>query len=590
MSNRRTAHLPVAWLPLCLLVTAAAPALAGTALKVDPANPHYLNYNDQTLVLVGMSSEFLPHVTRLSLGAGGEACSSTMTPPSSESKECNFDNLSQCINTLRHARLNKMQLWIAPNSSKGRIEEKSGKPYCHEQPFLWTGRGWQLDNSDPVFLKRVLAVLDAANPDILVEVNLFDQWNGFDPHSNPCTFSSSPWTRSNNAIGPPASGVSVQFSDTKYMTAYDAVDHQNQNGPNYAPWQQQKLLVKQMVSQLNSRSNFYWQIANEPDLIPGCHPALRASDITAMIKWHTDMADLIAAQEGALPKQHLIGVNFTSTAALNQIASQIASGSHQFDHIGLVNGHYAGLSTEGGSSAIQMARKFTIGRALGFNEGRSTPCPTLIGSRAEAWEFMLNEGAVYDNYNLGIFARASDTVRSNLGALAQFLNGLNLAGISGNQRGSRPNWTTSTFPAYPTTPTVVSTYWGAMEWPDHQYVVYLHNSTLSQCAPQQRYIPKCNQAGYQNSFGVKLGRTGYYKAEWFWPDNMTPVCTTSLHWTGGAAQVSSPRYIYDIALRISICPNNGASPCASPAPCPAVRLPPCFAPTEAIACDKLKCN
>lgn len=99
-----------------------------------------------------------------------------------------------------------------------------------------------------------------------------------------------------------------------------------------------------------------------------------------------------------------------------------------------------------GVGAIELIRSYlnsptgvNLPKIFGFNEGRSTPDPVVVGARAEAWEFLLNEGGTYDNYNLGFFDAKSAAVRNYLGRLVRFLQpSFNLSAINGRQTGSSP--------------------------------------------------------------------------------------------------------------------------------------------------------
>ncbi|HEV7509467.1 MAG TPA: hypothetical protein VGS07_31625 [Thermoanaerobaculia bacterium] len=93
--------------------------------------------------------------------------------------------------------------------------------------------------------------------------------------------------------------------------------------------------------------------------------------------------------------------------------------------------------SQGDYGAIELIRTKNVatrgitGRAFGFNEGRSTPDPTTAQSaRAEAWEFALNEGGLYDNYNLRLYSSTgtidaeTDRVFNQLGKLKNFVKNL----------------------------------------------------------------------------------------------------------------------------------------------------------------------
>src|SRR5258706_5310561 len=162
---------------LILMLSALAPARAQVTTD---SNPHYLDYNGPTIVLIGMSSEYLPHVTR----------------PGQQGSLCTWESYLTCLNDLQAKGLNKMQLWVSLNSSIGLQDCNTTNtlnpnstvavPYNYEQPFFWNGAKWRLDRYEPNFWSRLNQVItDAGTRGIVVEVTLFDPWDGLVSGTNP---------------------------------------------------------------------------------------------------------------------------------------------------------------------------------------------------------------------------------------------------------------------------------------------------------------------------------------------------------------------------------------------------------------------
>lgn len=576
-------RLPLRLLAGALALSVALPAGA-IPIQLD-SNPRYLNWNGSTLPLIGFSGEFLPHVAR--------------TAGTHPSKECVYTNYTTCLQKMADHGLNKMQVWISLNSSVG-IEDQNTtgfctakNPYPGEQPFFWNGSRWNLDRYDTTtFFPRLNEVISAAAAKgIIVEVVLFA--NSYKQY---CT---SPWYPTGRNIGTSDNSTDIHFTDPKYFTMLDQgldgvlVDD---NDFNEAARKRQVNLVKFVVQQLNGHSNLYYQLANEPDQSPADTTAV---DIKALVNWHLLMAKTIYETENPPNQtplnQHLIGVNLWSKPALDQLlAGQLKNYVH------ILNGHYVRLipkTTPAATpntplyGALGTIRSYfaSFPRAFGFNETKSSWDPNFVGARAEAWEFMLGEGGIYDNYNLDVFNAKSGKVFGYLNFLRQFLAPLTLTNF-GRQTGSTPAWISGLQP-YPADSQahgldgagLGNPYWSAMQWTRNQYALYIHHSSIPD--PQgnvsrfKRYAPCYKSTGYQHTnLSVNLGTLpGAYYADWFVPGEaapgttIQPVCRTIISWNGTTpVGLSSPRYAYDLALRIQRCSSATSCPpaisCASVTP------------------------
>jgi hypothetical protein len=151
-------------------IFAAMPVSAVQSITVDPST-HYLIYNGQPLPLLGVSSEYLPHISR----------------PSRASKYCTYEYAlfdMGCLAVQPGYGINTFRLWVSLNSSIG--VEDQGTPYPNEQPFVYSGGKWNLDSYDDAgFFTHLQNVIDYADQlGMIVEVTLIDQ-AGDSRHSGP---------------------------------------------------------------------------------------------------------------------------------------------------------------------------------------------------------------------------------------------------------------------------------------------------------------------------------------------------------------------------------------------------------------------
>lgn len=599
-------------LALALLLATGTTSQAQAPVAVD-ANSRYLTYDGLTRPLIGMSSEFLYHVDR------------TTQPEASE--HCVYASYASCIDNLAAHGLNKMQVWLSLNSSVGIGDQNcpldpikgrdcsnaclannpnAKNPYPYEQPFFFNGSRWRLNRMEPVFFSRLNEIIAYAKlKNVVVEVVLF---------ANTGQYCTSPWypTGRNLVVVNGVTENNIHFTDPKYFTSMDqnagvqgvTVDRDliNQKARQY-----QLELVAYAVQQLSANPNMYWQIANEPDQSPQSSTAL---DIEALINWHHLVAKKIYDTESAMVpvNRHPIGVNFWSKPALGKVVVD----KRLDPYVQIVNGHYVAVLPDTGTTPNQpfygaiptvplyfapagspLARK-----VFGFNETKSTPFPSVVSARAEAWEYMLSTGAVYDNYNLDRQDADTGRVLRYLNFVKQFLAPLTLTNFGRPTCSTPPNCPSPPWASgllnYPTNPNggdgagLGNTYWSSMLWNNNQYALYIHHSFIPD--PQgndslfKSYAPCYKASGYDaQNLDLSLGNlAGWYKAEWFVPSETAPgatiqaACTQNISWGGSGSprvRVTSPAYPYDLALRVQRCP-GGAGPCATDKACSAVAVAP----------------
>lgn len=521
----------------CCIISASS-ALAAPITR--DTNLQYFNYNGRTMALVGTSASYLCHVTQ----------------PDREDSYCTWENRLSFFNDLQGNSLNKIRLWLALNHSPGsRPIDSPGTPthneltpYTYEQPFKWdnVNKYWNLDQWEQGFFDRVAQVVsDAQARGIIVEVTLFAPFDG--------AFENSPWNDRNNS----PQGVNKSLAAEKYFTAYDnaAGTGDNSLGNQYVRTRQ-RAFIQKMVTTLNAFDNFYWEVSNEPDNAN--------EDMTGTINWHKDMIQEIVNAEAPLPKKHMVAVNFSQDQTVNWAATQA--------NIHIINGHYVAITDFGGTGrirngAIEMIRKFlkpsqagNVDKTFGFNEGRISPNVTGADEnsvRAEAWEFMLNEGGSFDHLGYEWKFGAAANIRAQLGVLAKFLNGTYVNGVLVTPGMTLTNVSRQVMNPVSWCPDIAAygtgnTYWGAMQWTRNQHALYIHHSTLP-ADSFKKYNPVFGS--YSHNFRLNLGNlAGNFTARWIDPKTGVDVAAPhNFFWpaNGTLYQLpTSPSYNFDIVLYV----------------------------------------
>jgi hypothetical protein len=234
-------------------------------------------------------------------------------------------------------------------------------------------------------------------------------------------------------------------------------------------------------------------------------------------------------------------------------------------------------------------------KVWGFNEGRITgftpPDATPASARAEAWEFMLSGGGVFDHMgfnwgNLTTVKGAEDT-RTDLRRLNGILNTSTLKlqtmqrddtwinhPVYGAPAPPSPILTTSTAPTPTPTPTP-NLFYAAMK-NENTFLYYRHNSRYSDNGLATKYDPVFTNAGYKETvqFRNTYNCRASFTAEWITPKGVhldmtqtgdpvpdavqpaptpapTPFTLDSQQALPPALALVSPKYNYDIALKVT---------------------------------------
>lgn len=199
----------------------------------------------------------------------------------------------------------------------------------------------------------------------------------------------------------------------------------------------------------------------------------------------------------------------------------------------------------------------------------------LAPPRAEAWEFMLDLGGAFDHFGYYWNSDFGVTVRQELGALRTFLAALPLRQMVTSldpKGGTGPTWVNIGPSPYANPSTNMNKYWAALQPTSTAtsltYLLYIHHSSSRRALVGNAFLAF---GGYQPVYNASPTSPGYsenlrlcltpqaehYSVQWFDPKSGSPLGTSqTIPGNGGCATTttSSPKYAYDILLKISQVP------------------------------------
>jgi hypothetical protein len=369
--------------PNCSLVGAPSPV----ALT---SNKHYFTYRGNTLPLIGISYEYLPHVC--------------IEAAPFNTEYVNLQNFGTVFPQLAGKHDNVIRLAAIFNSSPGK--HLQGTPFPDEGPFFWNGSQSLWDPSQPIdgtWLKNLEAVVCSAySQGIVVQVTLFDPW---DP-----SWVNSPFNPV-NTVNKNQGFISQQFFASFDQPPPSTTDS---NLQNVTARGRQVAALTAVVNRLKPYPNVIWQIANEPDLNS-------AAPIASVVTWEAYMANRVRS----LDSSHLIMVNGHTGSSFSWNVSGNAFPT-------IESAHYTQINQAGFDGAITLMRdanynvqKATV--AIGFDENQAVgdsfnfPWRNADDIRAEAWEFSMYSGGLFNGYSVDQTVKASQDVATQLGVLYSFL-------------------------------------------------------------------------------------------------------------------------------------------------------------------------
>lgn len=360
------------------------------------------------------------------------------------------------------------------------------------------GNRFDLTKWDPAYFERLKDFLSqAARRGIVVELTLFcpmyrdDMWND-------C-----PMNSANNV-----NGVGTCPRDEVYTLGHpDLLDVQ-------------LAVTRKIVRELRDFDNLYYEICNEPYF----------GGVT--MEWQHRIADAIVEGEKDLPQQHLISLN---------IANGRAKVGSPHPAISIFNFHYCVPP-----DAVEM--NFGLGKAIGENETGFRGHDDVL-YRTEGWDFLLAGGALYNNLDYSFTASHPDgslrgyqspgggsvELRGQLGILKRFLERFDFVQMQPDD--------SVVLEVSPDLTTRVLAKRGV------DYAIYLHVPLPNKPKRLSDHL----RSDLDATLTVDLPE-GRYSAEWLDPVAGNVSKTDRIRHQGGAAELRSPRFANDIALRIKRLP------------------------------------
>ena len=269
----------------------------------------------------------------------------------------------------------------------------------------------------------------------------------------------------------------------------------------------QDAMVQEIVKQLKTFDNVYYEICNEPYF----------GGVT--LEWQNHIAETISKTEADFKTKHLIAQN---------IANKGQKIVNPNSHVSIFNFHYA-------KPPDTVADNYGLNRVLADDEtgfAGSEPKPY----RLEAWDFIIAGGGVYDNLDYSFTVGHEDgaaeinapggggpVFRKQLEILKDFINSFNFTRMKPDSsviKGGVPEKATAR----------------ALIEAGRAYVIYINGGT-------------------EATLEVELP-AGAYRAEWVNTKTGKVDKKETFEHTGGNRTLHSPEYVDDIALRIRKIPKD----------------------------------
>ncbi|HNR06534.1 MAG TPA: hypothetical protein PKM27_04405 [Saprospiraceae bacterium] len=377
--------------------------LRAQTLQLHPVNPHYFNYKNKAIVLVG----------------SGEHYGALMNTA--------FD-LETYFATLKKDGLNHTRVFMGAYFEKPGafgIEKNTLAPKPEQMLLPWAFQGGSYDLTlwNPAYFQRLHQLMAlAGEAGVIVEVTLFSSYYGagWDYH---------PFHAKNNIHG-----------------LDETLDYRKAHTPdNGKLLQYQETYVRKLVAELNAYDHFYFEIQNEPwadirDTLIVWNQNFRQEELKVAgnfwkntieipsglsLDWHRTVSGWIRDEEKNRPKKHLISHNIANFKLPVPVTD---------DRISIYNFHYAFPES--------VDLNYKLNKAIGFNEtGFAGRLDSIY--RRQAWRFMMSGGALFSHLDYSFSTDHPDgtdtlqkapgggspALRKQLRFLRTFVEGLNLAGL-----------------------------------------------------------------------------------------------------------------------------------------------------------------
>ena len=327
-------------------------------ISLSPQNPHYFSYKGKPLVLitsaehygavinsafdyktyVGVLQKNNFNLTRIFVGSYVEGNALDFAPALKSTEGDNQNTMA--------VRFGKLIAPWARSDSAG---------------YINGGNKFDLDKWDEKYFERLKEFCAlAAKKNVIVEVVLFSANYG------PALWKNSPLNAQSNINGI----EEVAYNET----------HLPKNEKLAA---RQKAMVRKIVTELNAFDNIYFELCNEPYWIKGI-PEVEASIKVQQFlpetdEWQKLIGNVIKETEQKLPKKHLVAQNYANTYyKIEKMDSNVS----------VLNFHYA-------FPPKTVTDNYKWNLPVSFDEtsdGQNAP-----DRRREAWAFIMEGGAVYNN-------------------------------------------------------------------------------------------------------------------------------------------------------------------------------------------------
>jgi len=405
---------------LLLLIFSITP-LVSQPLQLHPDNPHYLSYKGEPLLLV-TSAE--PYGAVLN-------------------KDFNYEVY---LKTLHDEGMNYTRIFMGsyvevPGSfgvDHNALIPESGSfitPWKRTaEPGLFEGEGKvDMEEWNPMYFDRLRAFVQvAASYDIIVEITFFCATYADD------FWQRNPFNDQNNINGlVPSRRLEFNTLANPKVVAY------------------QKKMVAKVTEELNHYDNIFFEISNEPwsdfeERVTYLHKTLIPEEKhqrvlwarTApkeVLAWQKELAQVFRDTEQGLPKKHLLAQNYSD---------MMESLIHVEDNIDILNFHYAWPEI--------VTANYGWNRPINFDESgfAGTADSTYL---KQAWTFMLNGGAIFNNLDYSFYVGKEDgtgvnkapgggskTLRKQLRFLREFLERFDFVKMQPSSQLIRhaPGWST----------------------------------------------------------------------------------------------------------------------------------------------------
>lgn len=500
------------------------------------ANQRYFNYGGQTVALVGISGETVPHLNLAGNYPNGtnprsSYCVFNLLPGSTTKRK-----YQECVDKMVADGLNLIRIWVsfnqmptpvsdpdvqttAPNHYPFKYYDGSDSTqFCPNNP---SRTGWNLEEKNTTFFTNLRGVVQyAQNRGVIVELTLFVP-------ADDDAAQEGPWWSTNNCQNKGFRNPSTLVEDAAYFHQADNAANDpftaanlDQDPNNQYMRSTQVRVMQWLVDELSTypnNFNFFFELANEPDL-----SGTSLGSFTPLINWHHYMARRLYDYETGKGLHHLIAANVSVQAVIDALLTN--------PRIDIVSSHYVkligdqpGVTEANRNSAISLIFKYNghfsngspgvNNKAIwGFNETHITGLgagnfnATPDSARAEAWQFMTDGGGQYDHlsYCWGNTAPLTTTqgtcpttnaedpdslaARRQLGHLSRFLGTLPLSGMHRSTTNQTSFWLNVPGKNTLGCDSAGSNFcWAAME--GGARVAYFHHSTTTASGAFRRYAP-----------------------------------------------------------------------------------------------------